>query len=108
VIHWMNPYDNCHACGYDLDGHAFRQAIADSEREAGPDLPSHRVIFYWWPKTLRPVRGVTSRCPHRNRCLKLRAQRTSTDRNRLGSASASAVNSTAPRMTTCRTEEGSG
>jgi len=30
VIHWMNPYDNCPNCGYDLDGHAFQQAVAEA------------------------------------------------------------------------------
>ena len=48
----MNPYDNCPDCGYDLDGHAFKQAIAEAESKDGPDPPPNRVVFYWWPKTL--------------------------------------------------------
>ena len=53
VIHWMNPYDNCPNCGYDLDGHAFQQAVAEAEAEDGPDPPPSRVVFYWWPKSLK-------------------------------------------------------
>ena len=52
VIHWMNPYDNCLNCGYDLDGHAFKQAVAEAEAKDGPDPSPSRVVFYWWPKTL--------------------------------------------------------
>ena len=48
----MNPYDHCLKCGYDLDGHAFKQAVAEAEARDGPDPPPNRVIFYWWPKTL--------------------------------------------------------
>ena len=61
VIHWMNPYDNCPNCGYDLDGHAFQQqAVAEAEAEDGPDPPPSRVVFYWWPKSLKacPQCGV--------------------------------------------------
>jgi hypothetical protein len=46
------PYDNCPNCGYDLDGHAFKQAIAEAEARDGPDPPPSRVVFYWWPKSL--------------------------------------------------------
>lgn len=52
VIHWMNPYDSCLTCGYDLDGHAFKQAVAEAEARDGPDPPPTRVVFYWWPKSL--------------------------------------------------------
>ena len=52
VIRWMNPYDHCLKCGYDLDGHAFKQAIAEAEAKDGPDPPPNRVVFYWWPKSL--------------------------------------------------------
>ena len=53
VIHWMNPYDNCPSCGYDLDGHAFKQAVVEAEARDGPDPPPNRVVFYWWPKSLK-------------------------------------------------------
>ncbi len=56
----MNPYDHCLNCGYDLDGHAFKQAIAEAEAKDEPDPPPNRVVFYWWPKTLNacPQCGV--------------------------------------------------
>lgn len=52
VIHWMQPYDNCLNCGYDLDEHARNQAIAEAEAADGTDPPSSRVVFYWWPGSL--------------------------------------------------------
>jgi hypothetical protein len=52
VVRWGTPYDNCPGCGYDLDAHACREAIADAEREDWPDSLPRRVIFYWWPKML--------------------------------------------------------
>jgi hypothetical protein len=61
LVHWGNPYDTCPGCQYDLDAHACREAIAEAEREGGPDAPSRKVIFYWWPKTLTacPQCGVS-------------------------------------------------
>lgn len=38
---------------YDLDGHAFKQAVAEAEATDGPDPPPNRVVFYWWPKSLK-------------------------------------------------------
>ena len=52
VIHWMNRYDACPGCGYDLDAHAFRQAVADAEKHEGPNPPRKEIAFYWWPKDL--------------------------------------------------------
>ena len=61
VIRWMNPYDHCSSCGYDLDEHALRQAIADAETRRGASNPS--IVFYWWPKSVSacPQCGVALR-----------------------------------------------
>jgi hypothetical protein len=56
VIHWMQPYDNCPSCGYNLDGHARDEALAKARDEAGPETPIRGIVFYWWPRSL-------SKCP---------------------------------------------
>ena len=51
-IRWRTPYDNCPGCGYDLDAHARNEALPKSATTA-PDSAPQRVIFYWWPGTLK-------------------------------------------------------
>jgi hypothetical protein len=52
LVHWGNLYNTCPSCEYDLDAHACREAIADAERDDGPDAPPRRVVVYWCSKTL--------------------------------------------------------
>lgn len=58
IIHWLQPYDNCPTCGYDLDAHARDETVESARREEGPDAPTPRVLFYWWPRML----GACPRC----------------------------------------------
>ena len=52
VIHWMQPYDNCPSCGYNLDGHARDEALAKAREADRPETPGRGVVFYWWPRDL--------------------------------------------------------
>ena len=35
VIHWIQPYDSCPACGYDLNAHVRDEALEKARREDG-------------------------------------------------------------------------
>ena len=50
--HRGNPYNKCSGCGYDVDAHAQAQAVADAQREDGPEA-TRKIIVYWWPMTLK-------------------------------------------------------
>jgi uncharacterized protein (DUF983 family) len=57
VIHWLQPYDNCPTCGYDLDAHARDETVERARRKDGVEAGARRVLFYWWPQML-------GACPH--------------------------------------------
>ena len=45
-LHWINPYETCPNCGYDLNGHCCAAALARARERAGPGAPPPRVVFY--------------------------------------------------------------
>jgi hypothetical protein len=62
VVHWINPYDACPRCGYDLFDHVRSAAFAKAQAEDGPDAPPRRVIFCWTGTlTACPACGATLR-----------------------------------------------
>jgi hypothetical protein len=58
IVHWVQPYDTCPACGYDLDAHARDEALEKARCEESPDARPCRVLTYYWPHTL----GACPRC----------------------------------------------
>jgi hypothetical protein len=62
IVHWLQPYDNCPSCGYNLDAHARDEALAKAREANASDAPARGVVFYWWPRSL-------SSCPNRGQVL---------------------------------------
>jgi uncharacterized protein (DUF983 family) len=62
LVHWLQPYDDCPACGHDLaalaSDEAVERAMQTAREQHGAEAPSLRVRFVSWPREL----GTCPRC----------------------------------------------
>ena len=46
LVHWMDGYERCPSCGYDLNAHSSTAALAEVQERNGPAAAA--PIFIWF------------------------------------------------------------